>query len=92
MTAAARRRPETTAQRNFRLIGEAAEIITGWPLVRERLRAAHVPDADGRCRGCTSQTRTAPDWPCALFLVAHGEEPPRDFTHPARPSHRASLV
>jgi hypothetical protein len=91
MTSAARRH-ETPAQRNFRLIGEAAEIITGWPLARERLRAVHVPDADGRCRGCTSQTRRAPEWPCALTLVAHGEEPPPDFTHPARTSHRARLV
>lgn len=87
MSAAARRRPETPAQRNVRLFAEAAEIITGWSLVRERLRAAHVPDADGRCRGCASQTRTAPHWPCALALVAHGE--PADFTHRARPSHKA---
>jgi hypothetical protein len=85
MTSAARR-PETPAQRSFRLIGEAAEIITGWPLVRERLRAAHVPDAEGRCRGCTSQTRTAPHWPCALALLAHGEEP--DSTHRVRTSHK----
>jgi hypothetical protein len=91
MTSAARR-PETPAQRNFRLIGEAAEIINGWPLVRERLRAAHVPDAEGRCRGCTSQTRRAPDWPCALALVAHGEEPLHDFPHPARTSPEARLV
>jgi hypothetical protein len=69
MTSAGRR-PETLAQRNFRLIGEAAEIITGWPQVRDRLRAAHLPDAEGRCRGCTSQTRRAPEWPCALALVA----------------------
>ncbi|QYN39887.1 hypothetical protein K1T35_23480 [Pseudonocardia sp. DSM 110487] len=91
MTSAARRH-ETFAQRNFRLIGEAAEIITGWPQVRERLRAVHVPDSDGRCRGCTSQTRRAPEWPCALTLVAHGEEPRRDFTNPAPASHRARLV
>lgn len=84
MTAAVRRRPETPAQRNFRLFGEAAEIITGWPLVRERLRAAHVPDGDGRCRACTSQTRTAPRWPCALAVVAHGEAP--DLTDRGRPS------
>jgi len=90
MTSAARR-PETSAQRNFRLIGEAAEIITGWPLVRERLLAAHVPDAEGRCQGCASQTRRAPVWPCALALVAHGEEP-ADFTHRVRTSHRAGLV
>jgi hypothetical protein len=83
MTSAASR-PETPAQRNFRLIGEAAEIITGWPLVRERLRVIHVPDAGGRCRGCTSQTRRAPEWPCALALVAHGEEPPAAFTPRAR--------
>jgi hypothetical protein len=88
MTSAARR-PETPAQRNFRLIGEAAEIITGWPLVRDRLRAIHVPGRDGRCQGCTSQTRTAPEWPCALALVAHGEEPRGHFTDPARTSHRA---
>jgi hypothetical protein len=66
---------ETPAQRSFRLIGEAAEIISRWPLVRDRLRAVHVPDAEGRCRGCTSQTRRAPLWPCALALVAHGEDP-----------------
>jgi hypothetical protein len=65
-------RPETDAQRNVRLLGEAAEIITGWPLVRDRLRAAHVPDAGGRCRACTSQTRTPPRWPCALAVVARG--------------------
>jgi hypothetical protein len=74
MTSAAPRH-ETPAQRSFRLIGEAAEIISRWPLVRERLRAIHVPDAEGRCRGCTSQTRRAPQWPCALALVAHGEDP-----------------
>ncbi|TWF81635.1 hypothetical protein FHX44_117580 [Pseudonocardia hierapolitana] len=71
-------------------MGEAAEIITGWPLVRDRLRALHIPDAEGRCRGCTSQTRRAPQWPCALALVAHGEEP--DFTHRARASHKAGPV
>jgi hypothetical protein len=70
MTSAAKPRTETLAQRNFRLLLEVAEIITGWPLVRERLRAAHVPDAAGRCRGCTSQTRRAPLWPCALAMLA----------------------
>ncbi|OZM81157.1 hypothetical protein [Pseudonocardia sp. MH-G8] len=57
-------------ERNGRLLFEAAEIITGWPLVRARLSAAHVPDARGRCRGCTSQTRDAPRWPCALAVLA----------------------
>ncbi|TQM45657.1 hypothetical protein FB388_3057 [Pseudonocardia cypriaca] len=90
MTSAGRR-PETLAQRNFRLIGEAAEIITGWPRVRDRLRAVHVPDAGGRCRGCTSQTRTAPEWPCALAFLARGGAP-EDFTHPVRTSHRARLL
>ena len=70
MTSAAQPRTETLAQRNFRLLLEAAEIIRSWPLVRERLRAAHVPDAEGRCRGCTSQTRTPPHWPCALAMLA----------------------
>jgi hypothetical protein len=72
MTSAAQPRTETLAQRNFRLLIEAAEIIRGWPLVRERLQAAHVPDAEGRCHGCTSQTRTAPHWPCALAMLARG--------------------
>jgi hypothetical protein len=72
MTPPAQPRPETIAQRNGRLIVEAAEIITGWPLVRNRLRAAHVPDDKGRCRACTSQTRTAPHWPCVLAVVARG--------------------
>jgi hypothetical protein len=67
--------PETPAQRSGRLLAEAAAIVTGWPLVRDRLRAAHVPDARGRCRGCTSQTRDAPRWPCALALVAGGAGP-----------------
>jgi hypothetical protein len=70
MTPAAQPRPESLAQRNGRLLFEAGEIIDGWPLVRDRLRAAHVPDDQGRCRGCTSQTRTAPRWPCALAVVA----------------------
>jgi hypothetical protein len=72
MTSVAPPRPETHSQRNFRLLIEAAEIIRGWPLVRERLRAAHVPDAEGRCRACTSQTRTPPHWPCALAMLAGG--------------------
>jgi hypothetical protein len=83
MTSAAQPRTETLAQRNFRLLIEATEIITGWPLVSERLRAAHVPDSEGRCRGCTSQTRTAPLWPCALAMLARGSGPGvirRDFT------------
>jgi hypothetical protein len=72
MTPAVQPRPETVAQRNFRLLFEAAEIITGWPLVRERLRDAHVPDAEGRCRGCTSQTWTPPRSPCVLAVLARG--------------------
>jgi hypothetical protein len=72
MTRTVQPRPETVAQRNFRLLFEAAKVITGWPLVRERLRAAHVPDAEGRCRACRSQTRMAPRWPCALAMLARG--------------------
>jgi hypothetical protein len=60
----------THAERNGRLMFEAAEIITGWPRARDRLRAAHVPDGRGRCRACTSQTRDAPRWPCALAVLA----------------------
>jgi hypothetical protein len=90
MTSAGRR-PETLAQRNFRLIGEAAEIITGWPRVRDRLRIVHVPDAEGKCRGCRSQTHRAPEWPCALALVANGGAP-EDVTHPVRASHNARLL
>ncbi len=70
MTPAPQPPPESLAERNGRLIGEATEIISGWPLARERLRSAHVPDGSGRCRGCTTQTRTAPRWPCALAVVA----------------------
>ncbi|MHA6626012.1 hypothetical protein ACU61A_11310 [Pseudonocardia sichuanensis] len=65
----------TRAERNGRLLFEAAEIITGWPLVRGRLLAAHVPDARGRCRACTSQTRDAPRWPCALAVLAGAVRP-----------------
>jgi hypothetical protein len=73
MTPPAHPRPESSAQRGGRLLLEAGEIIRGWPLVRDRLRAAHVPDEHGRCRGCTSQTRTPPRWPCGLAVVAgHG--------------------
>jgi hypothetical protein len=67
---------ETPAQRNGRLLFEAAEIITGWPVVRERLRAAHVPDDRGRCRACRGQTRDAPRWPCALAVVAGADYRP----------------
>ncbi len=77
MTPAVQPRPETPAERNIRLVLEAAAIVTGWPLVRERLRAAHIPDGAGRCRACTSQTRTAPRWPCALAVVAGGVGPRR---------------
>ena len=51
---------------DLRLIHELAH----WPGVVGRLLDAHVPGPDGRCRGCTSQVRAAPRWPCRLAHVA----------------------
>lgn len=38
-----------------------------------RLLAAHQPDGDGRCRGCTTPGRGTPQarWPCGLYRLAN---------------------
>jgi hypothetical protein len=48
----------------------AATVLAQWPRVVARLLHEHVPGPDGRCRGCRSQVRTAPRWPCRLTLLA----------------------
>lgn len=61
--------------RSARLLREAGRIVAGWPRVRHRLWVAHQPDAGGRCRGCCTQYRPAPVWPCTLaVLVRAGQE------------------
>jgi hypothetical protein len=62
--------PPADIPHSARLLLEAAEIIDGWPRVRDRLRAAHVPDRANRCRACHSPNRVAPQWPCPLALVS----------------------
>lgn len=49
---------------------DAAIILAGWPRLVARLRADHVADLDGRCRGCRSQVQVAPRWPCAIAALA----------------------
>lgn len=44
--------------------------LAQWPDVVLRLLDAHVAGPDGRCRGCTSQVRPAPRWPCRLADLA----------------------
>jgi hypothetical protein len=50
-----------------------------WPLAEElarmpdvvlKLLATHVDDGERRCRGCRSQVRLAPEWPCTLHAAA----------------------
>ena len=73
VTVAPMTRPDGAADdplRSARLLHEAGRIVAGWPRVHERLWRAHQPDAGGRCRACSSQTRAAPVWPCALAVLA----------------------
>lgn len=58
-------RPDPTP----RLMADAAAILAGWPRLRARLHAVHVPGPDGRCRACTSQMHRAPRWPCAIATL-----------------------
>ncbi|MBC8093986.1 MAG: hypothetical protein H7Y15_19035 [Pseudonocardia sp.] len=61
---------EDSARLHRRLYAEAAAIIDGWPTVRDRLRAHHVPGRAGRCASCHSVQTAGPRWPCALAVVA----------------------
>ncbi len=42
------------------------------PEITRQLLVRHVPDANGRCRGCTSPGTGLPGkrWPCALYFYA----------------------
>lgn len=66
--------------RSARLLHEAGRIVAGWPRVRHRLRAAHLPDPGGRCRACGTQTRPAPIWPCALAVLVRTDDNPTSRT------------
>lgn len=44
--------------------------LAGMPSVWRSLLAGHVADADGRCRGCRSQTGAGSKWPCTLYRAA----------------------
>jgi len=46
--------------------------LAGLLEVAERLLARHVPDPQGRCRGCTvaGTGRPGAAWPCALHFYA----------------------
>jgi hypothetical protein len=50
----------------WRLPVELAAMPEVWRTLLER----HVSGRDGRCRGCRSQVRTAPRWPCTLYRAA----------------------
>jgi hypothetical protein len=51
-------------------ITEAAVVIADWTRLWTRLLAVHVAGPDGRCRGCPSEPRVAPRWPCRLAELA----------------------
>jgi hypothetical protein len=44
--------------------------LAAMPEVWQALLKLHVSGRDGRCRGCHSQVRTAPHWPCPLYFAA----------------------
>lgn len=44
--------------------------IAAMPEVWTALLRLHVAGRDGRCRGCHSQVRAAPHWPCTLYRAA----------------------
>jgi hypothetical protein len=47
----------------------AAE-LAAMPEVWRALLELHISGRDGRCRGCHSQVRMAPHWPCTLYRAA----------------------
>jgi hypothetical protein len=51
------------------IAGMAVELAVV-PGVCARLLADHVAGPDGRCAGCRSAVRLAPQWPCRLALIA----------------------
>jgi hypothetical protein len=44
--------------------------LAAMPEVWRALLELHVSGRDGRCRGCHSQVRSAPHWPCTLYRAA----------------------
>jgi hypothetical protein len=44
--------------------------LAAMPEVWRALLELHVSGRDGRCRGCHSQVRSAPHWPCPLYGAA----------------------
>jgi hypothetical protein len=65
--------------RHARCVHEDEEPRAEWPFAVElaampdvwrALLESHVSGRDGRCRGCYSQVRSAPHWPCPLYGAA----------------------
>jgi hypothetical protein len=44
--------------------------LAAMPEVWRALLKLHVGARDGRCRGCHSQVRVGPRWPCTLYRAA----------------------
>jgi hypothetical protein len=44
--------------------------LAAMPQVWAVLLELHVSGRDGRCRGCRSQVRIVPHWPCTLYRAA----------------------
>jgi hypothetical protein len=44
--------------------------LAAMPEVWRALLELHANGRDGRCRGCRSQVRSAPHWPCTLYRAA----------------------
>ena len=53
-------------------------ILREMPDLAARLRATHIPDGNGRCRGCTTPGRGTPNgrYPCAIAVIASAPPDP----------------
>jgi hypothetical protein len=81
----------------MRLAAQLAQM----PELASRLIAEHRDDGRGRCIRCTLPGRGTPGerWPCGPAALAMAAQEvaarnwsQRDFTHPARTSHKARPV
>jgi hypothetical protein len=61
-----------------------AQELAGLPGIVARLLAVHVPDSQGRCRGCTTGGTGVPGaaWPCSLHFYATAAQEIHRQRHP----------
>lgn len=60
---------------------EATRFIAAQPSGPQRLLARHLPDEQGRCRGCTVPGYGTPDkpWPCVITKMAQAAAAPHNI-------------